>query len=70
LIYSSRLQLLYDSSNIAEDDFSPAGKLEYKPASVNRKETDFKEVAQRLALAQKLIAQVMKELDKAKKNQR
>jgi hypothetical protein len=55
---------------VSEDDFSPAGKIEYKPASINGKETDFKEVAQGLALAQKLIAQAMKERDKAKKNQR
>jgi hypothetical protein len=53
---------------VSEDDFSPAGEIEYKPASVNGKETDFKEIAQGLALAQKLITQAAKERDRAKKN--
>jgi hypothetical protein len=52
---------------VSEDDFSPSGKIEYKPASIDGKETDFKEIAQGLALAQKLIAQGMAELDNAKK---
>jgi hypothetical protein len=55
---------------VSEDDFSPAGELEYKPASINGKETDFKEIAREIALANKLIAQAMKEWAKAKKNQR
>jgi hypothetical protein len=54
---------------VSEDDFSPAGKIEYKPASINGKETDFKEIAQGLAIAQKLIPQALKERDRAKKNQ-
>jgi hypothetical protein len=54
---------------VSEDDFSPAGKIEYKPASINGKETDFKEIAQGLASAQKLITQALKDRDRAKKNQ-
>jgi hypothetical protein len=54
---------------VSEDDFSPSGKLEYKPASINGKETDFEEVAQGLALAKKLITIGSKELDEAKKKQ-
>ena len=41
---------------VSEDDFSPAGKMELKPASINGKETDFKEIAQGLALARKVIS--------------
>jgi predicted NBD/HSP70 family sugar kinase len=52
---------------VSEDDFSPAGKLEYKPASINGKETDFSEIAQALALAQKLIAQAAEERDNTRK---
>jgi hypothetical protein len=55
---------------VAEDDFSQMGKLEYKPASVNGKETDFEEISQGLALAQKLIAQAAQERDAAGKNEK
>jgi hypothetical protein len=51
---------------VSEDDFSPAGKIKYKPASINGKETDFNEIAQGLALAQKLIAQAATERDSAR----
>jgi hypothetical protein len=51
---------------VSEDDFSPSGEIEYKPASIHGKETDFKEVAQGLALAQKIIAQASAERDRAK----
>jgi hypothetical protein len=54
---------------VSEDDFSLAGRIKYKPASINGKETDFKEIAQGLALAQKLITQAATERDRAKKNQ-
>jgi hypothetical protein len=54
---------------VSEDDFSPSGKIKYKPASINGKETDFREIAQGLALAQKLITQAAKERKRAKKNQ-
>jgi hypothetical protein len=30
---------------VSEDDFSPAGEMKFKPASVNGKETDFGEIA-------------------------
>ena len=55
---------------VSDDDFSPAGKIEYKSASVNGKETDFNEIAQGLALAKKLIALAATERDSAsaKKN--
>jgi hypothetical protein len=52
---------------VSEDDFSPSGKIEYKPASINGKETDFEEVAQGLALAKKLITMASQERDEAKK---
>jgi hypothetical protein len=52
---------------VSEDDFSPSGKIEFKPASVNGKETDFEEVAQGLALAKKLIAMASLERDEEKK---
>jgi hypothetical protein len=54
---------------VSEDDFSPSGKLEYKPASINGKETDFEEVAKGLALAKKLITIGSEELDEARKKQ-
>jgi hypothetical protein len=53
---------------VSEDDFSPSGKLEYKPASINGKETDFEEIAQGLALAKKLITMASQERDEAKKD--
>lgn len=51
---------------VAEDDFSPEGKIEFKPAMVAGKETDFEEVAQGLALAKKLISQTLEERDRLK----
>ena len=53
---------------VSEDDFSPSGKIEYKPASIDGKETDFEEIAQGLALAKKLIEKASKERDEAKKS--
>jgi hypothetical protein len=52
---------------VSEDDFSPSGKLEYKPASINGKETDFEEIAQGLALVKKLIAMAPQIRDEEKK---
>lgn len=52
---------------VSEDDFSPSGKIEYKSASVDGKETDFNEVAQGLALAKKLITLASQERDEEKK---
>lgn len=52
---------------VSEDDFSPSGKIEYKPAAINGKLTDFEEVAQGIALAKQLIAQASRERDEAKK---
>lgn len=51
---------------VSEDDFSPEGRIEYKPASVGGRETDFLEVAQGLALAKKLIGQAFEERDRLK----
>jgi hypothetical protein len=55
---------------VSEDDFSPTGKIEYKPATINGKETDFSEVAQGLALAKKLITQASEERDREKKKRK
>jgi len=55
---------------VSEDDFSPAGKMEFKPASVNGKETDFEEVAQGLALARELISRAAAERDSARRDKR
>jgi hypothetical protein len=52
---------------VSEDDFSSAGQMKYKPPFVNGNETDFREIAQALELAQKLIAQVAEERDRAKR---
>ena len=52
---------------VSEDDFSAAGTLEYKPPSVGGKETDFNEIKEGLAVAQKVIAQASAERDNAKK---
>ena len=52
---------------VSEDDFSPSGKIEYKPASINGKETDFEGIAQGLALAKKLITMAPQIQDEAKK---
>jgi len=54
---------------VSEDDFSPAGELKFKPASVGGKETEFGEITQGLALAQKLISQWASEREKAKRSQ-
>jgi hypothetical protein len=54
---------------VSEDDFSPSGKIAYKPASVNGKETDFEEIAQGLALVKKLIAMAPQIRDEAKKGE-
>ncbi len=51
---------------VSEDDFSPAGEMKYKPASINGKETDFEEVSEGLALARKLISQASVEREKAR----
>jgi hypothetical protein len=51
---------------VSEEDFSPAGPLTFKPASVNGKETDFKEVAQALNLARKVISQAAVERKRAR----
>lgn len=52
---------------VSEDDFSPAGEIQFKPASINRKETDFNEIAQGLALARKLISQAAAERNRARR---
>jgi hypothetical protein len=52
---------------VSEDDFSPVGEMEFKPASVNGKETDFEEINQGLVIARRLIAQAAAERDKARR---
>jgi hypothetical protein len=52
---------------VAEDDFSPTGKMKFRPASVNGKETDFKEIAQGLEMARKLFTRAAAERDAAMK---
>ena len=52
---------------VSEDDFSSTGEMKYKPPSINGNETDLKEIAQGLKLAQKLITQAAEERDRAKK---
>jgi hypothetical protein len=52
---------------VSEDDFSTAGEMEFKPATINGKETDFKEIAQGLAVARELFAKAAAERDRAKK---
>jgi hypothetical protein len=52
---------------VSEDDFSSTDKIKYKPPSINGKETDLKEIAQGLELAQKLITQAAEERNRAKR---
>jgi hypothetical protein len=42
---------------ISEDDFSAAGAIEYRPATVNGKETDLAEVAEFIEAGTKLLNQ-------------
>jgi hypothetical protein len=51
---------------VSEDDFSAAGEMELKPASVDGKETDFREVAGALAMARELVAQGAAEKERAR----
>jgi len=52
---------------VSEDDFSPTGKMEYRPASIDGAETDFKEIAQGLEMARKLFTRAAEERQAAKK---
>lgn len=52
---------------VAEDDFSPAGQIEYRPATVDGHPTDFGEIDRALSLARRVIAQASKERDQTKK---
>jgi hypothetical protein len=52
---------------VSEDDFSAAEALEYRPATVRGKETDFKELIEGLAEGKKLISQAAAERDNAKR---
>jgi len=52
---------------VSEDDFSSAGKMEFRPAAVNGKRTDFTEVAQALVLARQLFTQAATERAKSRK---
>jgi len=52
---------------VSEDDFSAAGAVNYKPASIAGKETNLEEVLTNLSEFAKVIAQASKERDEAKK---
>jgi len=52
---------------VSEDDFSPAGNMKFKPASVGGKETDFMEIDRGLREARILFTRAEKERDLAKK---
>jgi len=53
---------------VSEDDFSDAGTIEYKPAFFDGKETDFTEIAQASAIAQRLLIKTASERDNSRKN--
>jgi hypothetical protein len=52
---------------VSEDDFSADGAIDYKPASVAGKETNFDDVSSNLSEIAKAIAQASKERNEAKK---
>lgn len=52
---------------VSEDDFSPAGRMEPRPASINGKETNFDEVARGLEMARELFTRAAAEREAAKK---
>ena len=51
---------------VSEDDFSPEGSIDYKPPSINGKETDLKEVYGDLSKIAQMIASASKERDELK----
>lgn len=55
---------------VAEDDFSPAGKLSYVPAQVDGKETDFNELEDGLAMIAHMIQQASSKRDQLKLKQK
>jgi len=55
---------------VSEDDFSPTGKMEYKPASINGRETDFKEITQGLEMARKLFTRAAAKREAARRGRR
>jgi hypothetical protein len=55
---------------VSEDDFSPTGKMEYRPASINGKETDFKEITQGLEVARELFTRAEAEREAARTSRR
>lgn len=52
---------------VSKNDFSSTGEMKYKPPPINGNETDLKEIAQGLELAQRPITQAAEERDTAKK---
>lgn len=52
---------------VSEDDFSPTGKMEYRPASVHGRETDFGEIAKGLEMARRLFTRAAREREAAKR---
>ena len=55
---------------VSEDDFSPSGQLEYRPASINGEPTDFAEIGQGLAMARQLFTSAAAQRDAAKERAR
>lgn len=51
---------------VSEDDFSPTGAINYKPASINGKDTDFEEIARGLEMARQLFARAAADQGAAK----
>ena len=52
---------------VSEDDFSPAGAIEYKDASIGNKETDMQQVYNNISKIAKMIETASTERDELKK---
>lgn len=52
---------------VSEDDFSDEGALEYKPASINGKETDIDQIYSDLSKIAKMITEASVKRDKLMK---
>ena len=55
---------------VSGDDFSPAGHMAYKPASINGKETDMKEIAAGLEMVREIFTRAAAERETARKGRR
>lgn len=52
---------------VSEDDFSPAGTIEYKEASIGNKETDMDQIYEDISKIAKMIEMASEERDERKK---